>query len=59
MKNQEQKSIINNVEFEISQYQDMYIATFSYNTIYFDSETKGISEAELVELLQSIVTNNS
>lgn len=50
----EQISKIGNVELIISQYQDMYIVTFSYNNIYFDIETTGITEAELQDLLVSI-----
>ena len=53
--NQELKSKIGNVELEISQYKNMYIATFSYNNLNFDIETNGFTEDELVELLVSII----
>ena len=50
-----QKTIIENVEFEISSYEDMYIATFSHDGVNFDIETRGVTEEELVELLISII----
>ena len=53
--NQELKSKIGDVELEISQYKNMYIATFSYNNLNFDIETNGFTEDELVELLVSII----
>ena len=53
---EDQKTIIENVEFEISSYEDMYIATFSYDGVNFDIETRGVTEAELVALLISIIS---
>ena len=48
-------SKIGNTEVKISQYKDLYMATFSCNELNFDIETKGIAENELVELLVSII----
>ena len=53
--NHELKSKIGDVEMEISQYENMYIVTFSYNNLNFDIEANGITEDELVELLVSII----
>ena len=50
-------STINNVELKISQWKEMYIATFEYKDIYFDVETTGITEKQLVDLLVSIIEN--
>ena len=52
-------SKIGDIEFIISQYKDMYIVTFTFKDIYFDIETTGITENELVEILQSIITGNN
>ena len=49
------KSKIGDVEVKISQYKELYMATFTYNEVNFDIETKGITENELVELLVSII----
>lgn len=38
---------------------DMYIVTFEYNNIYFDIETTGITENQLVDLLESIIDNST
>ncbi len=48
-------SKIGDVELIISQWKQMYIVTFEYKGIYFDIETTGITEKELVEMLQSII----
>ena len=51
-------SKIEDTECKIYQYTDnIYMATFKINDIYFDIETNGITEGELVELLQSIIKN--
>lgn len=50
-------SKIGGVEIRISKYQEMYIVTFEYNKIYFDIETMGISENQLVDLLGAIINN--
>lgn len=52
-------SRIGNIELIISQYKDMYIVTFNFKDIFFDIETTGITENELLELLQSILTENN
>lgn len=52
----DQKTIIENVEFEISAYEDMYIATFSHEGVNFDIETSGITQEELTDLLISIIS---
>lgn len=49
------KSKIGNTELEISQYKNDYLVTFKFDNINYDIETKGISEYELVELLNSII----
>ena len=48
-------SKIGDAEFIIYQSEEMYIVTFSYQNIHFDIETTGITEDELVNLLQSII----
>lgn len=50
-------SKIGDVELIISQWKQMYIASFKYKDIYFDIETTGITENELVDLLKSIIEN--
>ena len=49
-------SMIGDIEFIISKYKEMYMVTFGYENINFDIETVGITENELVNLLQSIIT---
>ena len=49
------KSKIGDVEVIISKYKEMYNAIFKKNNIYFDIETNGITESELVNLLVSII----
>ena len=48
-------SKIGDIEVKISQYKELYMATFTYNEVNFDIETKGITENELVALLVSII----
>ena len=48
-------SKIGDVDVIISQYEKMYVATFKCKGIYFDIETNGITEEELVNLLESII----
>ena len=52
-------SKIGDMELKISQYKKMYMATFKIKNIYFDIETTGITENELLELLQSIFIENN
>lgn len=54
-----EKSQIGNTELEISQYNDNYMATFQFNNVNYDIETTNITENELLELLQSILTENT
>lgn len=49
------KSKIGDVEIIISKYKEMYNATFKKNNIFFDIETNGVTENELVDLLISII----
>lgn len=53
------KSKIGNTELEISQYNNNYMVTFEFNNINYDIETENITENELLELLQSILTENT
>ena len=50
-------SKIGDVEIIISEWKQMYIATFEYKDIYFDIETTGITQEQLVDLLKSIIDN--
>ena len=52
-------SKIGDVELKITQSesQEMYIVTFEYKDIYFDIETTGITEDQLVDLLKSLINN--
>lgn len=50
-------SKIGDAEIIITQFKQMYMASFKYKDIYFDIETNGITENELVELLVSIIEN--
>lgn len=51
-------SKIGETELKISEYKEMYMATFKIKKIYFDIETNDITENELVELLQTIITKS-
>lgn len=53
------KSQIGNTELEISQYNNKYMATFKFDNVNYDIETTDITENELLELLQSILTENN
>ena len=48
-------SKIGDTELKISQYNDMYIVTFTHNGINFDIETIDITQEELISLLESII----
>lgn len=50
-------SRIGELELIISQWKEMYIVTFEYEDIYFDIETTGITENQLVDLLESLINN--
>ena len=48
--------LYNNGIVDVSyKYEKMYVATFKYKEINFDIETNGITEEELVNLLESII----
>jgi hypothetical protein len=48
-------SRINNTDLKIFKYDDMYMVTFQYQNLNFDIETSGITENQLIELLESII----
>ena len=48
-------SIIHDVELTIYQYENLLLCNFTYQNINFDIETCGISEAELIALLTSMI----
>ena len=50
-------SKIRGTELIISQWKDMYIVTFEYNDLYFDIETTGVTENQLLDLLESLINN--
>ena len=50
-------SKIGDVELIISQWKEMYVVTFEYKGLYFDIETTGITENQLVDLLESLINN--
>ena len=51
-------SKIGEVELKITQYEDSYLAIFSYKDINYDVETRGITQDELVEFLTSLISNS-
>ena len=51
-------SKIGEVELKITQYEDSYLATFSYKDMNYDIETRGITQDELVEFLTSLISNS-
>ena len=53
--NSKKTSKIGDVDVIISQYKKMYVATFRCKDIYFDIETNGITEEEMINLLESII----
>ena len=57
IKDGENISKIGDIELKISQWEQMYIVTFKYKDMYFDIETTGVTEDELVTLLESIINN--
>lgn len=48
-------STINGFEMVIYKYENLYMTKFHYKDLYIDIETSGITEDELVNLLQSII----
>ncbi len=55
MEEKDQVSKIGDTELVVGQYNNMYMATFKYNNMYFDIETEGLTESELISLLSSII----
>lgn len=55
LNNSKKTSKIGDVDVIISQYEKMYVATFRCKDIYFDIETNGITEEEIINLLESII----
>lgn len=55
MEEKDQVSKIGDTKIIIGQYNNMYMATFKYNNMYFDIETEGLTESELISLLSSII----
>lgn len=55
LNNSKKTSKIGDVDVIISQYEKMYVATFRCKDIYFDIETNGITEEEMINLLESII----
>ena len=51
-------SKIGEVELKITQYEDSYLAIFSYKDMNYDIETRGITQEELVEFLTSLISNS-
>ena len=51
---QNEISKIGDVEFIISQFEETYMITFNINGLYFDIEANGITETQLITLLNSI-----
>lgn len=49
------KSIIRDCELVIYQYENSYMTVFTYHNVNFDIETIGITQEELVNLLDSII----
>lgn len=48
-------STINNIELIIYKYNDAYMTEFIYKGYNFDIETSGITEEELISLLESLI----
>lgn len=55
LSSEEKISKIENTDVIITQYEDLYLAEFKLNDVYFDIETAGITQKELVDLLVSII----
>lgn len=55
LSSEEKISKIEDTEVIITQYEKLYLAEFKMNDVYFDIETAGITQTELVDLLVSII----
>ena len=52
-------SVINGVEVMIYRWEQIFIAQFVFDGLYFDVETSHINEAELIAVLESILRPNN
>lgn len=55
LSSEEKISKIENTDVIITQYEKLYLAEFKLNDVYFDIETAGITQKELVNLLVSLI----
>lgn len=55
LSSEEKISKIEGAEVIITQYEKLYLAEFKLNDVYFDIETDGITQTELVDLLVSMI----
>ena len=55
LSSEEKISKIENTDVIITQYEKLYLAEFKMNDVYFDIETSGITQKELVDLLVSLI----
>lgn len=55
LSSEEKISKIEGAEVIITQYEKLYLAEFKLNDVYFDIETAGITQKELVNLLVSLI----
>ena len=55
LSSEEKISKIEGAEVIITQYEKLYLAEFKLNDVYFDIETAGITQNELVDLLVSLI----
>lgn len=55
LSSEEKISKIGNTDVIITQYEKLYLAEFKLNDVYFDIETAGITQKELVDLLVSFI----
>lgn len=55
LSSEEKISKIGNTDVIITQYEKLYLAEFKLNDVYFDIETAGITQKELVDLLVSLI----
>lgn len=52
------KSKIEDVDVNISQYQNLFMVTFKIDNIYFDIEANGITENQLINIIKSIISQS-
>ena len=55
LSSEEKISKIEGAEVIITQYEKLYLAEFKLNDVYFDIETAGITQKELLDLLVSLI----